>query len=116
MKNISNFATWPGDCFNNNENYPSARVTCQNSCIFSPIMSESLYLDTCSLEILQNTILFVSVAIQSWPGDVFTITRIIYRHASRVKILVSCIFSPIMSTTVKDSLYLDLDSRYYRIL
>ena len=59
MKNISNFATWPGDCFNNNENC----VACQNSCIFSPIMSESLYLD--SLEILQNTILFVSVAIQS---------------------------------------------------
>ena len=63
MKNISDFATWPGDCFNNNENYLSARDTCQNSCIFSPIMSESLYLD--SLEILQNTILFASVAIQS---------------------------------------------------
>ena len=53
----------------------------------------------------------------TWPGDVFTmITRIIYRHASRVKILVQCIFSPIMSTTVKESLYLDLDSSYYRIL
>ena len=64
MKNISNFATWPGDCFNNNENYLSARVTCQNSCIFSPIMSVSLYLVD-GLEILQNIILFVSVAIQS---------------------------------------------------
>ena len=63
MKNISNFATWPGDCFNNKENYLSARVTCQISCIFSPIMSESLYL--VSLEILQNAILFVFVAIQS---------------------------------------------------
>ena len=62
MKNNSNFATWPGDCFNNNDNYLSARVTCQNSCIFSPIMSESLYLD--SLEILQNTILFVFVDAQ----------------------------------------------------
>ena len=69
MKNISNFATWPGDCFYNNENYLSARVMCHNSCdIFSPIMSktvkESLHPDLDS--ILQNTIIrFVSVAIQS---------------------------------------------------
>ena len=58
MKNISNFATWPGDFFYNNENYLSARVMCHNSCIFSPIMSK----------------------------------------------------------TVKESLHPDLDSRYYRIL
>ena len=45
---------------------------------------------------------------------VLTITKIIYRHASRVKIIVYSI-RPAKSTIVKESLYSDLDSIYYRI-
>ena len=53
---------------------------------------------------------------------VFTKTKLVlfYKNenylSARVACQNSCIFSPIMSTTVKGSLYPDLDSRYYRIL